>query len=65
MAVAYFSQHQPHALWPHQNHGELAVLYCFSFFLLVFFGGGPYALDARRRGAVGVTRARRRFALRR
>jgi putative oxidoreductase len=50
MAVAYFWQHQPHGLWPHQNQGELAVLYCFSFFLLVFTGGGQYALDARRPG---------------
>jgi putative oxidoreductase len=48
MAVAYFWQHQPHALWPHANHGELAVLYCFAFFLLVFTGGGAYGLDARR-----------------
>ena len=63
MAVAYFWQHQPRGLWPHQNHGELAVLFCFSFFLLVFTGGGAYALDARRRGvAVRRTPARRRFA---
>jgi uncharacterized membrane protein YphA (DoxX/SURF4 family) len=51
MAVVYFWQHQPHALWPHANHGELAVLYCFAFFLLVFTGGGAYALDAGRRPA--------------
>jgi putative oxidoreductase len=49
MAVAYFWQHQPHALWPHANHRELAVLYCFAFFLLVFTGGGAYGLDAGRR----------------
>jgi putative oxidoreductase len=49
MAVAYFWQHQPHALWPHANHGELAVLYCFAFFLLVFTGGGSFSLDAGRR----------------
>ena len=49
MAVAYFWQHQPHALWPRANHGELAVLYCFAFFLLVVTGGGAYALDAGRR----------------
>jgi putative oxidoreductase len=51
MAVAYFWQHQPHALWPihRANGGELAVLYCFAFLLLVFTGGGAYALDARRR----------------
>ena len=49
MAFAYFTEHQPKALWPIENGGELAVLYCFSFFLLVFIGGGAYALDAMRR----------------
>jgi putative oxidoreductase len=49
MAVAYFWQHQPHGLWPHANQGELAVLFCFAFFLLVFTGGGSIALDAMRR----------------
>lgn len=57
MAVAYFSQHQPHGLLPIQNGGELAVLFCFAFFLLVFIGPGAYALDTRRRGGY----ARRRF----
>lgn len=55
MAVAYFWQHQPHALWPidpTQNvtrqpvgGGELAILFCFSFFLLVFIGPGSIAID--------------------
>lgn len=48
MAFAYFTQHQPKALWPIENGGELAVLYCFGFFLLVFLGGGAWALDAMR-----------------
>jgi len=50
MAFAYFSQHQPTGLWPIENGGELAVLFCFGFFLLVFTGGGAYALDAMREG---------------
>jgi putative oxidoreductase len=50
MAFAYFSQHQPHGLWPIENGGELAVLMCFGFFLLVFTGGGAWALDAMREG---------------
>ena len=58
MAVAYFWQHQPHALWPQQNYGELAVLYCFAFFLLVFTGGGVYAMDTRRRRPLRLTGAR-------
>ena len=48
MAFAYFTQHQPTGLWPIENGGELAVLYCFAFFLLVFTGGGAWALDAMR-----------------
>lgn len=55
MAVAYFTQHQPLALWPidpAQDYGEIAILYCFAFLLLVFTGGGAYTLD-------GVLRRRR------
>jgi putative oxidoreductase len=54
MAIAYFWQHQPHGLLPIQNKGELAVLYCFAFLLLIFFGGGAYALDARLRRAAAT-----------
>ena len=46
MAYAYFTAHQPKALWPIDNGGELTVLYCFAFFLLVFTGGGSIALDS-------------------
>ncbi|MED5816202.1 DoxX family protein [Mycolicibacterium sp. 050232] len=48
MAFAYFTEHQPKALWPIENGGELAVLYCFGFLLLAAIGGGAYALDAAR-----------------
>lgn len=48
MAVAYFTVHLPHGFFPITNHGEAAVMYCFAFFLLIFTGGGAYALDARR-----------------
>jgi putative oxidoreductase len=48
LAFAYFTQHQPNALWPIENGGELAVLFCFGFFLLVFTGGGSVGLDAIR-----------------
>jgi putative oxidoreductase len=48
MAFAYFTEHLPHGFFPITNGGELAVLYCFAFFLLIFAGGGVYALDARR-----------------
>ncbi len=45
MAVAYFKQHAPHGLWPISNGGELAVLYCFIFLLLMSAGAGPWSLD--------------------
>ncbi len=64
MAFAYFTQHLPHGFFPIANGGELAVLYCFAFFLLIFAGGGVYALDARR-GRWGSTAAPRRTDLRR
>jgi putative oxidoreductase len=48
MAVAYFTQFLPPGLLPITNKGELAVLYCFAFLLLIFLGAGAYALDTRR-----------------
>ncbi len=45
MAYAYFKVHQPEALFPLQNGGEIAALFCWSFALLVFTGPGALALD--------------------
>ncbi|QIJ62338.1 DoxX family protein [Streptomyces sp. JB150] len=45
MAYAYFDVHQPMALWPLQNSGEAAAMFCWSFFLLVFTGSGAFGLD--------------------
>ncbi|HEY3853966.1 MAG TPA: DoxX family protein [Verrucomicrobiae bacterium] len=45
MAVAYFKQHAGHGLWPIQNGGELAVLYCFVFLYFVAAGPGGLSLD--------------------
>jgi putative oxidoreductase len=53
MAVAYFWRHQGDALLPIQNGGESAALYCFAFLLLVFTGGGAWALDNVVRGRSG------------
>ena len=47
MAVAFFTQHLPTGIIPMTNGGELAVLYCFAFLLLIFTGGGAVALDTR------------------
>ena len=45
MAVAYFMAHQPEALWPIENRGEAAVLFCFIFLYFAAFGAGRYSLD--------------------
>src|SRR5512143_4018218 len=46
MAVAYFKVHAPGGFWPIQNHGELAVLYCFLFLFIAARGSGSMSLDA-------------------
>jgi putative oxidoreductase len=60
MAFAFFTQHLPTGVIPMTNGGELAVLYCFAFFLLVFAGGGSLAIDTRLHRTQGP--ARRRIA---
>ncbi len=53
MAVAYFQFHQPNGLWPIQNQGVPAVLFCFIFLYMATRGGGDWSLDAlirRKRG---------------
>lgn len=46
MAVAYFKQHAPRALWPILNGGELAVLFCFLWLFFSMAGPGPISVDA-------------------
>jgi len=46
MAVAYFQFHQPNGMWPVQNHGEPAVLFCFIFLFFAAHGAGNWSLDA-------------------
>ncbi|MEU4109488.1 DoxX family protein [Streptomyces sp. NPDC027717] len=65
MAFAYFDVHQQAALWPIQNGGELSVLFCWTFFLLVFTGSGAFGLDrvvASRRVAPSDERTREPIA---
>ena len=55
MAVAYIQFHWKFAFdaafFPVVNKGELALLYCFVFFYMVFRGAGPGSRDARRRSS--------------
>ncbi|MFD4294437.1 DoxX family protein [Rhodococcus sp. NPDC058505] len=56
MAYAYFWGHQADGALPIQNDGEPAALFCWAMFVLVFIGGGSFALDRvvrRGRGAAG------------
>ena len=48
MAWAYFSVHAPQGWWPIENHGELAMLYCFVFLYIAARGAGSWSLDALR-----------------
>jgi hypothetical protein len=47
MAVAYFMAHQPRALLPILNGGELAAIYSFVFLYFAVAGGGPWSVDER------------------
>ena len=45
MAVAYFQAHAPKGFWPIENHGELAVVYCFLFLYVGARGSGAFSVD--------------------
>ncbi|MDB5034991.1 MAG: hypothetical protein JWQ98_2232 [Chlorobi bacterium] len=65
MAVAYWQFHalgkESPGLWPIQNHGEPAVLFCFIFLYMAAYGGGEWSLDAmlRRKSATSTDPAKR------
>lgn len=46
MAYAYFVVHQQQALWPIQNGGEAAAMFCWAFLLIAALGPGRWSLDA-------------------
>lgn len=48
MAVAYWLAHGTKALFPLQNGGELAALYCFVFLAIAARGSGIWSIDAAR-----------------
>ena len=45
MAVAYWAFHASRGLTPLENHGELAVLYCFVFLCIAASGPGIWSVD--------------------
>ncbi|MFW6691164.1 DoxX family protein [Streptomyces sp. MAR4 CNX-425] len=47
MAYAYFTEHQPEALFPIENGGEAAAMFCWAFLMIAFYGPGRWALDSR------------------
>jgi putative oxidoreductase len=49
MAYAYFTVHQPVALFPIPNGGEPAALYAWIFLLIGILGPGAFAVDALRK----------------
>ena len=48
MAAAYWMAHGTNALFPIQNGGELAALYCFAFLAIATAGSGIWSVDAAR-----------------
>jgi len=44
MAVAYFQAHAPRGLWPVQNGGELALMFCFVFLYIASMGTGKWGV---------------------
>jgi putative oxidoreductase len=50
MAIAYFKAHFPGGFLPIINHGELAVVYCWLFLFIFFYGPGRWSVDALIRG---------------
>lgn len=48
MAAAYWMVHGTQALFPIQNGGELAALYCFVFLFIATQGSGIWSIDSAR-----------------
>ncbi|MEU9298324.1 DoxX family protein [Streptomyces sp. NPDC048266] len=44
MAYAYFVHHQPDGLFPLENGGETAALFCWAFLLIAALGPGGWSL---------------------
>lgn len=47
MAFAYFIAHLPRGIYPTQNGGDAAVLFCFIFLYLAAAGPGAFAVNQK------------------
>lgn len=47
MAVAYWMVHAPGSLFPVNNGGDAAILFCFVFLYIAFAGPGAWAVDKK------------------
>lgn len=47
MAVAYWLGHAPDGLFPTNNHGGEAIMFCFVFLYLVFSGPGAWSVNKK------------------
>lgn len=47
MAAAYWMAHGTRDLFPLNNGGELAALYCFAFLFIACRGGGRWSVDGK------------------
>ena len=47
MAAAYWMAHGTSAVFPIENHGELAVIYCFVFLFISARGAGIWSVEGR------------------
>ncbi len=46
MAVAYWMAHAPRSVFPVNNGGDAAILYCFVFLYIFVAGGGAWTLSS-------------------
>jgi len=47
MAFAYFIAHLPRSIYPTQNGGDAAILFCFIFLYLAAAGPGTFAVNQK------------------
>jgi putative oxidoreductase len=47
MAAAYFMAHFPRGIYPAQNGGDAAILFCFIFLYLAAAGPGGFAVNKK------------------